>query len=66
MPRFPTGESVLARVADLPVATTSRLVAELVAHGLLARDPDGRVPVLRTAARALSRVLGFQSLRMPF
>ncbi|MEE1621569.1 IclR family transcriptional regulator [Zafaria sp. Z1313] len=33
----------LARRADIPRATTYRLVDELVEHGLLAREPDGSV-----------------------
>jgi DNA-binding IclR family transcriptional regulator len=37
--------SEVARRAGLPVATASRLVAELVDHGLLARDTDRRVRV---------------------
>jgi DNA-binding IclR family transcriptional regulator len=42
-PRVPSltiGE--LSRRAGLPLSTTSRLVAELVRHGLLARDPQTR------------------------
>ena len=35
----------LARRAGLPTSTTSRLVAELVRHGLLQRDQDRRVRV---------------------
>ena len=32
----------LSRRADLPLSTTSRMVAELCRHGLLARSEDGR------------------------
>lgn len=35
--------SEVARRAGLPLATASRLIAELVGHGLLARDADRRV-----------------------
>ncbi|PVY97103.1 IclR family transcriptional regulator [Actinomycetospora cinnamomea] len=37
--------SEVARRAGLPLATASRMVAELVEHGLLARDADRRVRV---------------------
>ncbi|HEX3649117.1 MAG TPA: helix-turn-helix domain-containing protein, partial [Pseudonocardiaceae bacterium] len=37
--------SEIARRSGLHLATASRLVAELVAHGLLARDTDRRVRV---------------------
>lgn len=37
--------SEVARRADLPLATASRLVTDLVEHGLLARDPDRRVRI---------------------
>ena len=37
--------SEIARRTGLPVATTSRLVAELTAHGLLQRGPDREVQV---------------------
>jgi DNA-binding IclR family transcriptional regulator len=40
-PSLPVTE--IARRARLHVATASRLVAELTGHGLLAREPDGRV-----------------------
>ena len=39
------GVSEVARRARLPLATASRLVADLVAHGLLVRDADRRVRV---------------------
>jgi len=39
------GVSEVARRASLPVPTASRLIAELVEHGLLARDDDRRVRV---------------------
>ncbi|WP_370541968.1 helix-turn-helix domain-containing protein [Amycolatopsis sp. FDAARGOS 1241] len=35
----------VSRRAGRHVATTSRLVAELVEHGLLVRTPDGRVQI---------------------
>jgi DNA-binding IclR family transcriptional regulator len=37
--------SEIARRTGLHLATASRLVAELVGHGLLAREPDRRVRV---------------------
>lgn len=40
--RTPMGASELARRLGLSVPTTHRLVAAMVAHGLLRRDADGR------------------------
>ena len=40
-PRLTVGS--LARRSGIPQATTYRLVGELVQHGLLTRDDDGRV-----------------------
>ena len=61
--------SVLARRAGLHVATASRLVAELVAQGLLTRGPDREVRIgLRMwelAARA-SPTLSLRDAAMPF
>ncbi|GAB2738135.1 IclR family transcriptional regulator [Amycolatopsis magusensis] len=59
----------IARAADLPIATTSRLVAELVGHGLLAREPDGRVSVgmrLWELAQRASPALSLREAAMPF
>src|SRR4051794_2479613 len=42
-PALPVSE--IARRASLHVATASRLVAQLTAHGLLARQPDGRIRI---------------------
>lgn len=63
------GVSELARRAGLPLATASRLVAELVRHGLLEREPDRRVRVgLRMwelASRA-SPALDLREAAMPY
>ncbi|UYP18933.1 IclR family transcriptional regulator [Rhodococcus sp. Z13] len=40
-PRLTVG--ALARRADIPPATVYRLVGEMTRHGLVTRDPDGRV-----------------------
>jgi DNA-binding IclR family transcriptional regulator len=39
------GVSEIARRAGVPLPTASRLVAELVRHGLLAREPARRVRI---------------------
>jgi DNA-binding IclR family transcriptional regulator len=61
--------SVLARRAGLHVATASRLVAELVAQGLLSRGPDREVRIgvrmWELAARA-SPTLSLRDAAMPF
>jgi DNA-binding IclR family transcriptional regulator len=59
----------ISRAADLPVATASRLVAELVRHGLLARGPDGRVRIglrLWELAQRASPTLSLREAAMPF
>jgi len=59
----------VARRADLPLATASRLVADMTVHGLLTRVEDGRVRIgLRLwelAARA-SPTLPLREIAMPF
>ncbi|RJO79222.1 IclR family transcriptional regulator [Nocardia panacis] len=61
--------SELARRADLPPATTSRLVSELVEHGWLRRDSGRRVRVgvrmWELAVRA-SPTLGLREAAMPY
>lgn len=59
----------IARRARLHLATASRLVAELEAHGLLARDPDRRVRVgvrLWELALRASPALSLREAAMPF
>lgn len=59
----------IARRADLAPATASRMVAELVAHGLLARDEDRRVRVgvrMWELALRASPTLGLRDAAMPF
>jgi DNA-binding IclR family transcriptional regulator len=61
--------SVIARRSGLPVATASRLIAELVGHGLLAREPDRRVRVgvrLWELGQRASPTLGLREAAMPF
>lgn len=61
--------SEIARRSRLHVATASRLVAALVAHGLLARRPDGKVGVgvrLWELALRASPTLGLRDAAMPF
>jgi DNA-binding IclR family transcriptional regulator len=61
--------SEVARRSGLHVATASRLIAELVRHGLLARRPDGRVAVgvrLWELALRASPTLGLREAAMPF
>lgn len=58
----------VARRADLPVATASRLIAELVEHGLLSRDDDRRVRVgtrLWELGSRASPTLSLRELAMP-
>jgi DNA-binding IclR family transcriptional regulator len=59
----------IARRARLHPATASRLVAELAAHGLLAREPDRQVRVgvrLWELALRASPALGLREAAMPF
>jgi DNA-binding IclR family transcriptional regulator len=61
--------SELARRSGLHVATASRLVAELVAHGLLVRDEDRRVRVgvrMWELAMRASPVRSLRDAAMPF
>ncbi|HEV7472224.1 MAG TPA: IclR family transcriptional regulator [Pseudonocardia sp.] len=61
--------SVIARRSGLPVATASRLIAELVGHGLLAREPDRRIRVgvrLWELGQRASPTLGLREAAMPF
>lgn len=61
--------SVIARRAGLHVATASRLIAALVEHGLLARQPDGRVRIgvrLWELALRASPALSLREAAMPF
>ncbi|SHN43266.1 transcriptional regulator, IclR family [Cryptosporangium aurantiacum] len=61
--------SALAARAGLPLSTTSRLVDQLVGHGLLGRDSARRVRIgvrmWELASRA-SPTLGLRSAAMPF
>ncbi len=59
----------IARRAGLPLATASRMVAELVEHGLLARDDDRRVRVgvrMWELALRASPTLSLRDAAMPF
>ena len=59
----------IARRARLHPATASRLVAELAAHGLLARDTDGGVRVgvrMWELALRASPALGLREAAMPY
>lgn len=61
--------SEIARRTGLHVATASRLVAELVAHGFLGRDDDGRVRIgvrLWELAVRASPALSLRDVAMPF
>lgn len=61
--------TTIARRAGLPMATTSRMISELARHGLLERDPHGRLRVgLRFWELALraSPTLGLREAAMPF
>lgn len=55
--------SALAQRAGLPLATASRLVADLVAHGLLVRDDERRVRVGTRLWELASRASPTLSLR---
>ncbi|TQM01922.1 IclR family transcriptional regulator [Pseudonocardia kunmingensis] len=61
--------SEIARRTGLPVATASRLIAELTAHGLLERGPDREVRIgvrmWELAARA-SPTLSLRDAAMPY
>ncbi|WP_028658496.1 IclR family transcriptional regulator [Nocardioides insulae] len=66
-PALTIGE--LAARADLPSSTTSRLVEQLVAHGLLRRDDERRVRVgvrLWELASRASPTLALRQVAMPF
>src|ERR1700712_5322803 len=59
----------IARRSGLHVATASRLVAELVKHGLLARQSDGRGRVgmrMWELAQRASPTLSLREAAMPF
>jgi DNA-binding IclR family transcriptional regulator len=61
--------SEIGRRTGLHVATASRLIAELVRHGLLAREPDGRVRVgvrMWELAHRASPTLSLREAAMPF
>ncbi|MEO3825581.1 helix-turn-helix domain-containing protein [Actinomadura sp. B10D3] len=61
--------SEIARRTGLHVATASRLVAQLVEHGLLARDEQRRVRVgmrLWELASRAAPTLGLREAAMPF
>lgn len=63
------GVSEIARRSGLHLATASRLIAELSAHGLLAREPDGRVRIgvrLWELASRASPTRGLRDAAMPF
>jgi DNA-binding IclR family transcriptional regulator len=66
-PVLPVSE--IARRASLHVATASRLIAELTGHGLLAREPDGRVRIgvrLWELAFRASPALTLREAAMPY
>lgn len=61
--------SEIARRTGLPMATASRLVGELVAHGFLSRDGDRRVRIgvrLWELAVRASPALSLRNAAMPF
>jgi DNA-binding IclR family transcriptional regulator len=61
--------SEIARRSGLHIATASRLVAELVAHGFLGRDDDRRVRIgvrLWELATRASPALSLRTTAMPF
>ena len=61
--------TAIARHTGLPLATTSRLVAELIVYGLLTRDPNGQVCVgvrLWELAQRASPTLALREVAMPF
>jgi DNA-binding IclR family transcriptional regulator len=63
------GVSEIARRAGLHPATTSRLISELVAHGLLAREADRRVRIgvrMWELALRASPALSLRQAAMPF
>ena len=63
------GVSEIARRAGLPLPTASRLVAELVRHGLLAREPGRQVRIgvrMWELALRASPALGLRETAMPF
>ena len=63
------GVSEIARRSGLHLATASRLVAELTAHGLLARDEDRRVRIgvrMWELALRASPTRGLRDTAMPF
>ena len=63
------GISEIARRAGLPLPTASRLVAELVRHGLLAREPGRQVRIgvrMWELALRASPALGLREVAMPF
>ena len=59
--------TTIARRAGLPLATTSRLVGEMVGHGLLSREPGGvRVGVrLWELTQRASPTLALREVAMP-
>ena len=66
-PALPVTE--IARRTSLHVATASRLVAELTGHGLLVRQPDGRVRIgvrLWELAFRASPALSLREAAMPY
>ena len=61
--------NALSRRADVPRATTYRLLDELVSHGLLARDNDGQVRLglrLWELANRSASTLGLRQAALPF
>jgi DNA-binding IclR family transcriptional regulator len=61
--------SEIARRSGLHLATASRLIAELTAHGLLARDEDRRVRIgvrMWELALRASPTRGLRDTAMPF
>lgn len=61
--------AVLARRADVPLATTYRLVDEMARHGLLSKEPDGQVRLglrLWELANRSSPAVGMAQAAMPF
>jgi DNA-binding IclR family transcriptional regulator len=61
--------SEIARRVPLHIATASRLIGELVRHGLLARQPDGRVRIgvrFWELAQRASPTLTLRDAAMPF
>ncbi|WP_040825134.1 IclR family transcriptional regulator [Nocardia jiangxiensis] len=63
------GVSELARRTGLPVATTSRLVNELIGYGWLRRDADRRIRIGVRIWELVSRAsptLGLREMAMPF